>query len=1451
MKFRSAIIGLISILCFIAFNSGWTQQRKHSQFHQDVSSDSIEADTMVQLLESNADGAIIKIEIPNFQFGTMEHEGEQFRTIGFPGCGYTTEEGKPQLPVSGTLLGIPVNAEISLQVLDSDYSILSNYKLYPVPKLVIRQDEFFNEYSDTEFYLDKQFYAVNSFYPRELVELGFTGFIRDSRLCQVQFHPVQYNPATQTVKLYNRLTVKVNFRYANMAPVINQGLPRLESQFYENILRQNILNYDSARSWKKIPNSAAPALNPALLVSSSPAYKIIVDSDGMYHVTYEQLREELVQNLEEIDPRTFKLFNKGKQMPIFVRGENDGSFDEGDEIIFHGLRNAGTETYYDPFSDENVYWLYWNGPPGLRMVKRSANFPAKEAQSYRKFRSLVHTEFDNTFQRLAEATEYEGAQFTPVGRGGGVYQRIGGVLTIPPLPNDSWYWDVISSPNIKQFEFQLPDVAETSLSATVRVMLRGQTTHKASPDHHTQVWLNDAVMIEDAKWDGQSEHFIEKQDVSQDFLRNGKNVISVLSPGDTEAKDVDQILFNWIEVEYWREFTAVDDYLEFSVPIREETPFQEPQNVRLTISNFSHPNVEIYGTDGSIYVDNLVQEDIQKPGTYQVRFLASQLPSSRQSSAIGSDYFDSSVQYIALTPDKLRSPKRIIKDEPSNLRSSTNGADYIIITHESLYPGVLPLAEWRQKSTQGLRIEVVKVQDIYDEFNFGIFNPHAIKDFLAYAYSNWQPPAPTYVVLAGDASYQYKTDVNFVPTNLVQTPQHGAAASDGPYVAISGNDSLPDMLISRLPARNLIELDAMVSKIIAYESSPEMGPWRKRLLFLSGVGFSFKAQSEALIKNYVPPNFEVSRIYADDPKSEYYGGSQEVIDNLNNGALIVNFLGHGGGSIWSDNRMLGLEDVPLLENSQKLPFVISMTCYTGYFDHPHGSSLSEEMMKSDNGGAIAFYGSTGLGWLWGDYLLVLEIFDSIFKSNINTIGEIITNAEIQFLAKSPTYIDLIEIFNLFGDSALALERPKLPVSLDVTPSVDEGDILNVRGTISDRAFNGKAEIILSDSKTKKTLDVTAVDVLNGRFETAIPLPSNSSSELDSESSIGVVQAYVWNEAIDGVGYKTYTIGGPNITNVRTEPEVIPPDEPIHILSEVRSSNRVKSVIFYYRTSPGKNWSQIEMKRLSGDTFKTVSALPGYFSGAFIYYYIEAIDVLGRKAKTPNQTVRIARYPDLFISEKDIRWTVGVPSLLSANVKNTGQLEVKDVVVKFFNGPPENGYQVGTDKIIPALKSNETATVQIEWQPEENQQTVFVVVDPKSSPDDESGKIIESNEFNNIASKEFFRDKFVLTPEQGSNGVVSSIDGNLFFQLPKGAIAEDAVLTIEKRDNVEISEQPDLRYAPIGKRKAEVGSRKEEEGISYQLNIIPMTSAYASAETDALHITKFDARLMIKFDNDSS
>ena len=599
-------------------------------------------------------------------------------------------------------------------------------------------------------------------------------------------------------------------------------------------------------------------------------------------------------------------------------------------------------------------------------------------------------------------------------------------------------------------------------------------------------------MLEDAHWDGQSEHLFESNDVSQFFLKDGRNTITIISPGDTAAGVLDQILLNWIEIDYWRRFAAQADTLSFSIPYTPNRP-----RFRVVLSNFSNPEVEIYGTDGVRNAELKVNPDERRPGTYQVLFQATHPSQSR-------DSFSPRVQYIALTRDRFLEPKAIIEDSPSDLRDRRNGADYLIITHENLIPGVDDLADWRRQG--GLRVKVIDVQDIYDEFNHGIFNPHAIRDFLAYAYSNWQPPAPTYVLLGGDASLDYRKGRNFVPSILIQTPKYGASASDHQFVTFRGDDPFPDMLIGRLPAANLIDLEIMVNRIIQYEKSPEISPWRKRLLMLGGVGKEFSLQNDSLIANKVRPEFESIRIYTDDPTAPVYGGRRDVIETFNRGAAIINFIGHGGGSIWADNRMMGLEDVPLLENGGRLPFVISMTCFTGYFDNPHGSCLAEEMVRAKNGGAIAFLGDTGLGWLFGDFFFNQEIFNSIFRDDARMLGEIIADAKIRFITQNPGYIDLVEMFTLFGDPALTLGLPRSEVKITATPSVDANDRLLISGQMTDRRFAGQAEITVFDSLPSDNQGLSGakyrasealplhrevVKVIGGKFTTQLTLPSSA------------------------------------------------------------------------------------------------------------------------------------------------------------------------------------------------------------------------------------------------------------------------------------------------------------------------------------------------------------------------
>jgi len=131
---------------------------------------------------------------------------------------------------------------------------------------------------------------------------------------------------------------------------------------------------------------------------------------------------------------------------------------------------------------------------------------------------------------------------------------------------------------------------------------------------------------------------------------------------------------------------------------------------------------------------------------------------------------------------------------------------------------VQPLANFR--ASQGLRVQVVDVQDIYDEFSGGVFNPEAIRSFIAYAYSNWVRPASSFVLLVGDGNFDFKNnygwnDTNYIPPYLAEVdPWIGQTATDNRYVSVSGRDILPDLYIGRFPVRTQVEAQTMVEKTI-------------------------------------------------------------------------------------------------------------------------------------------------------------------------------------------------------------------------------------------------------------------------------------------------------------------------------------------------------------------------------------------------------------------------------------------------------------------------------------------------------------------------------------------------------------------------------------------------------------------------------------------------------------
>ncbi|MCA9734820.1 T9SS type A sorting domain-containing protein, partial [candidate division KSB1 bacterium] len=398
--------------------------------------------------------------------------------------------------------------------------------------------------------------------------------------------------------------------------------------------------------------------------------------------------------------------------------------------------------------------------------------------------------------------------------------------------------------------------------------------------------------------------------------------------------------------------------------------------------------------------------------------------------------------YFAVTPYGFLSPDTLFRIKSNDLQSTQNTADLIIIAHAKFLTEAERLAAHR-RSVSGLRVKVVDIADVYNQFNYGIFAAQAIKDFLNYAYSSWQYPAPQFALLLGDGCW----DPRKIGGDAVQTtfiPVLGNPVSDSRLVCFDGpEDFLPDMFIGRLPVYTQEEASVIVDKIIQYDLEP-IPTHIKKFAFLNGgintdEQLQFRAQSEELINRYIDPApvaGEPIRIYKDtDGRTE--GEMQpEILQTFADGVSTFVFSGHAASSTWE--TMLQNEDIDKLQNIDKLPVVFSMTCHTGKFAEPRQVSFAEDFMRLPQRGAAAFWGTSGWGWITQDGWLLDGLFNSLAIDSVREIGALVTAAKLKLHTQHPQTdgrnVNVIDQYTLFGDPSMKLKLPLQP-DLYVPPQV--------------------------------------------------------------------------------------------------------------------------------------------------------------------------------------------------------------------------------------------------------------------------------------------------------------------------------------------------------------------------------------------------------------------------------
>jgi hypothetical protein len=376
-------------------------------------------------------------------------------------------------------------------------------------------------------------------------------------------------------------------------------------------------------------------------------------------------------------------------------------------------------------------------------------------------------------------------------------------------------------------------------------------------------------------------------------------------------------------------------------------------------------------------------------------------------------------------------------DSPSALTASATESDYLLIGYGPFLPATQPLVDLRV--AQGLRVMSVDVQDVYDEFSYGLLDPGALRTFLGHAAAGWQDP-PVYVLLVGDGTidfHDYRGNGwhNYLPAYPADVELHA-----GPYPAETASDNeldpgigLPFYLMGRLPVTSVEQTQAVVAKIVQYEVAPWPPFWNRRLLLVAdkadASGQSFAAHSDEVYGTVAEP-LAGERIYlvGGEPtqQHEYLADTARaaIRDRFIDGQLLVMYMGHSSPSQWSADILLHRNDVPDLQNGGRLPVMLSMTCYTGAFQWPDYPTLDESLVVEPGSGAVAAWGATGSAVATGHRHLAGGFFNALQQDGPVIVGAA-TYAGLARLyanAESPAMLDLIDTYVLLGDPATVLNR---------------------------------------------------------------------------------------------------------------------------------------------------------------------------------------------------------------------------------------------------------------------------------------------------------------------------------------------------------------------------------------------------------------------------------------------
>lgn len=789
--------------------------------------------------------------------------------------------------------------------------------------------------------------------------------------------------------------------------------------------------------------------------------KIRVSEDGIYKISYSDLQSYGIDP-STIDPTHLKLYgNAGGLLPernsdfryddlqenaIFISGESDGSFDESDYILFYGMSPHTWELqlnyflrqihYYDDF---NYYYLSPSQEPGLRInIEETPTGDVTSAfTTFNDFQ--VH---EDELQSLIESGK-------------------------------TWYGDEFGETNSRSYQFHFPNIVPGT-AASVKTSVANKT------------YVNDLLVV----------------DINGMF---------------TDSVTLTSIDVNSTKFAQKKKRTSYCNDLPPNIEVKLD--YFPAENGSWMWLNYIHVNAESYlklenGQLGFRNLDGIMEGAIHEfsisnsQETTRVWDITNPIQPLEMTSETNSSTTTFKAQaenlreFFAFDGSTFKKPEFVGSVDNQNLHALAP-FDMLILTHELFLDQANQLAQLHEEH-DGLKVIVLTPDIIYNEFSSGKQDPTAIRDFLKLFYDKYEDQEPRFLLLFGDGSFDLKDRIehntNFIPTfqtseSLVTSTSYVVDDYFGILDDDEGHDATGylDVGIGRLPVTTAEQAQQMVDKILRYlkPEEPQFGKWRTRLSMIADDqdGNLHIEQADSLsngVTFVTPPlQFNQTKIYLDaypqlnTPSGHRYPEVTEKInEQVRDGALIINYIGHGGTGGWAHERILQQNDMMNWTNENKLPMFITATCEFSRFDEPEIVSGGELVILNPIGGGIALFTTTRLAYSQSNYKLNQRIYARAFtpvNGEMPYLGDLIRES------KPPGQMTTRN-FVLLGDPAVKLSYPKHNIItskingevlnesmqdtiLSLQKITVEGEIESLSGDLVDD-FNGILYPVLYDKTTK-------------------------------------------------------------------------------------------------------------------------------------------------------------------------------------------------------------------------------------------------------------------------------------------------------------------------------------------------------------------------------------------------